>query len=122
MCQCVSCVPVSGEVVGVREAGGCVCVSVCPVSCVRGGGGCERGRRVCVSVCVLCPVSGEVVGVREAGYLISPLEVVNRTAPGRHEELGSSATSVTMIWLVRATTYNTRLHPAWLYFEYECLY
>ena len=50
---------VSGEVVGVREAGGCVCVSVCPVSCVRRGGGGERGRRVCVCQCVSCVLCQE---------------------------------------------------------------
>ena len=50
-------------------------------------------------MCVLCP-PGEVVEVREASYLLSPLEVVDRTAPGTQEELSSSATPVTMIWLV----------------------
>ena len=45
-------------------------------------------------------LAGDVVGVREAGYLLSPLEVVDRTAPGRQEELRSAASPVTMIWLV----------------------
>ena len=56
---------------------------------------------MCVVVCVW--TLGEVLGVSEAVYLLSPLEVVDRTDPGREKELNSTATPVTMIWLVRGT-------------------
>ena len=59
------------------------------------------------SLCVCCVVCvwtlGEVLGVSEAVYLLSPLEVVDRTDPGREKEVNSTATPVTMIWLVRGT-------------------
>ena len=60
------------------------------------------------SLCVLLFVwtLGEVLGVSEAVYLLSPLEVVDRTDPGRDKELNSTATPVTMIWLVRGTLHS----------------
>ena len=54
---------------------------------------------------------GEAVEVGEAGWLLSPLEVVDRTAPGRQEELHSPATPVTMIWLVRDTLFLPVVSP-----------
>lgn len=50
---------------------------------------------------VWCDCIGRVVEVKEASYLLSPLEVADRTAPERVVELSSLATPVTMIWLVR---------------------
>ena len=49
-------------------------------------------------------LSGEVVDVAVTDYLLTPLEVVNKTGPGRQKELNSQATPITMIWLVSGPT------------------